>query len=279
MLPVILASVAAIAYGLSDFAGGFACRSAPVPAVMTTACATSSVAVAGLAVLHPGRLSVSGIALGVACGAVLSVGMAAFFTALARGPFAVVSPTTAVLAAALPVAVAAGRGDHLDSVQVLAVLTGLFAVWLISSGGSVAGAGGGAVGLAVLAGACFGAGYLALAGLAASGGYAEVAASRVTALTLVGVVAWRRRSRSGRGLSGSTLRLGLLVGLADSVAYVATVRAFGAGSLAPVAVVIALYPAVTVLLAARIAREPVHPHQRIGLVAALIACAGLGVSG
>jgi drug/metabolite transporter (DMT)-like permease len=66
-----------------------------------------------------------------------------------------------------------------------------------------------------------------------------------------------------------SLRLALLAGLLDTIANVATLVALQSSMLSLAGVLIALYPAATVLLAILVLRERVTRWQAIGMVLAL----------
>jgi drug/metabolite transporter (DMT)-like permease len=77
---------------------------------------------------------------------------------------------------------------------------------------------------------------------------------------------------------GVPLRLALIAAVLDTVANVATLLALQSGMLSLAGVLIALYPAATVLLAIVVLRERVTRSQALGMVAALLAVGMIAAS-
>ena len=116
------------------------------------------------------------------------------------------------------------------------------------------------------AGVAFGLYFLFIRNAAQAGGLWPLAVSRCTASLIVLVTAaWRGHRpvlpRAGRGLSGMALAAGA-GDVAASLLYVLAVRS---GPFALAAVITALYPAVTVLLARLVLGERMRAIQRAGL--------------
>jgi len=88
-----------------------------------------------------------------------------------------------------------------------------------------------------------------------------------SALTLGAAVLWRRRLGSER----PAYALAAAAGVLDSLAGVLFLLAARSGDLAVVAVITALYPAGTVLLARAVLAERIHRGQLAGLGAAALA--------
>ena len=112
----------------------------------------------------------------------------------------------------------------------------------------------------------FGLYFLFIRNAAQAGGLWPLAVSRCTACTIVLVTAaWRGHRpvlpRAGRGLSG----MALAAGAGDVAASLLYVRAVRCGPFALAAVITALYPAVTVLLATLVLGERMRAAQRVGL--------------
>jgi drug/metabolite transporter (DMT)-like permease len=134
-----------------------------------------------------------------------------------------------------------------------------------------------AIGTALLAGVGFGLYFVLLDRTAPASGLWPLVVSRAAAgLVVLGVaVATGMRGLPARG----TLRLAVLAGVLDAAANLAYLLAVRQGLLALVAVLTALYPAATILLARLVLGERTGSAQRIGLAVAgasvaLIALAG-----
>lgn len=95
--------------------------------------------------------------------------------------------------------------------------------------------------------------------------------ARISATVLVFVIA--ALSHNLRLPGGVPLRLAVLAGLLDTIANVAMLLALQASLLSLAGVLMALYPAATVLLAIVVLRERVTRWQSLGMVLALAAVA------
>jgi drug/metabolite transporter (DMT)-like permease len=186
---------------------------------------------------------------------------------------AVVAPISAVLSAGLPVAWGALSEGLPPAARLAGFALALLGIWLVAraGGGGQPETGRTGLGLALLAGVCFG-GFLVFMHLGARGGtFWPLAAARATALALsLGAALARGRAwRPGVG----ALPLVLLSGALDAGGNALFVLASQAGRLDVAAVLSSMYPASTVLLAAALLGERVRWAQAMGLAAALGAIA------
>jgi drug/metabolite transporter (DMT)-like permease len=136
------------------------------------------------------------------------------------------------------------------------------------------------VGIALLAGVGFGLYFVLLAQAPATSGGWPLLVSRVaSALVVVALAVGAGHQRRLGRLSGGVVRLAVLAGALDALANLAYLLAVRQGLLSLVAVVVALYPAATILLARLVLGERTGRAQRLGLAVAagsvtLIAWAG-----
>src|SRR6266545_2888320 len=152
----------------------------------------------------------------------------------------------------------------------LLIMLALLGIWLVAGTGAVVGARDG-LGLAVLAGCGFGIFFILVHRAGASAIFWPLVAARIGSLGLVLPIAIGRRQfpRPNQRL----LVLVLLSGALDVAGNAFFVLAGQAGRLDVAAILAALYPASTVLLAAVLLGERVMRVQLIGIVAALAAIA------
>lgn len=288
-MTVILGLAGAIAYGFSDFLGGFASRRVP-PIIVTAWVAVIGLVplVIGLAVVG-GRLSPSALVWGTVAGVSGSVGVLLLYTALAVGPMSVLSPLTSVVSAILPVAIGVlFLGSRLTGLGIGAVVTAIVAVVLVgivkdSSGARLTGRGLIAAGFA---GCGFGGLILAYSATSPADGLAPLVVARVVQVlvmwTGVGVFSLRaRRAEATPSSSGmrdwprGTWLLVAIGGVLDASANVFIQAALHSGdsasALPVVSVLNALYPVGTIILAAIVLRERLSRLQIGGLVLALAA--------
>ena len=183
----------------------------------------------------------------------------------------IVAPISAV-AAVIPFAVGVASGERPGPLQIVGIVLALAGVAVASrepahrGGGRAAG-----IGLALIAALGFGL-YFVFADWAAdeSVPYA-VATARGVSLLLAFVIALAVGAslRPGRGF----LPVLALVGLCDVGANMLFSLATTRGYLSIVAVLAALYPVVTVALAAIVLHERLAPTQRVGVAGALLGAA------
>ena len=138
----IFALAAALLYGSADFLGGVATRRARALAILP-ASTLAGLAVVLVAALAAGEtVSRTGLAWGVAAGAVGGIGLIVFYAGLAEGPMTIVAPTSALTATVLPVAVSIADGERASASVYAGALICLAAVVLVSTAGSPAAAAG-----------------------------------------------------------------------------------------------------------------------------------------
>lgn len=273
-VPLLMAGLAGVAYGVADFLGGLASTALRAERVVIVAqvlgLALTLVALPVVAASPSGADLAWGAAAGV-CG---GVGIAALYRALAIGPMNVAAPTAAVVGSVVPVGVGLSLGERPGRVALAGVACAILAVWLVGSA-THPDASPGRGRRAALVGALAGVG-LGLATVAfgrtseVAGLWPLVAAKAVAAGLLLPVagVGGRRGSWEGRGV-----RLALGAGLADALATILLVLAAQRGPLSLVGVLVSLYPASTVVLARLVLGERVGRAQAVGLGLAAAAVA------
>ncbi|MHA7985768.1 EamA family transporter [Rathayibacter sp. CAU 1779] len=268
----LLALVAAVGYGASDFLAGMAGRRTPV--ILVTA-VTLSVGLVFSAVVvvfvHGAGPTASVLLWGALSGVGSAVGTLALYQGFAVGSMSVVATVSGVLTVVIPAVVGVLIGNRLPVLGVLGVVAAIVAVALVSwtgGGGSAEGAQdqrrGGAL-YGILAGAAFALLFIALERAGSGSGAWPVAIGQLVACALIvpfAVGGFRAR----RGLPGSEWRLPLLAGVLGSAAALSYLASTGFGELVIIAVVTSMYPAVTVLLARFVLQERWNWLQRTGLV-------------
>lgn len=274
-MPVTLASTSAVAYGISDYLGGVASRRARALRVVSVSYPVSILLVAAAAVVAGGSPSAVGLAWGLTSGLASGIAVWSFYVALSRGPMSVISPITAVLAAAGPLAFGLAAGERPGSGAAAGMAVALVATVLASmegEHGSSAEHGRLTLPLlllSVVSGLAFAAFFVLLAQVPAGQGLWPVAASRVgaTVILLAAAVAARESFR----FPGRLIAVGVVIALFDAVANGAFYFAAQSGMLSLVSVIAALYPAFTVALAVTHGGERLRPVQMVGLLLAAVA--------
>jgi drug/metabolite transporter (DMT)-like permease len=270
VIAILLAALSAVVWGTGDFAGGKATQrtSALVSTVFSKAASVPLLLVYLVLLRMP--LRPASLPWGALAGLFGMLGMIVFYRALSGGAMSVVAPVSAVTSALVPLAVGLVIERSPGTLALVGVGCAIAAIGMVS----MAPRGEGSVvtprliGLALLAGLGFGLFFVCLsrAGAAAHGhaGLWPVLAAHTAALTLGGLLLWRRRVPLKA--DGRATRAWILVsGVFDMSANVLYLLAVQRGLLSIVAPLSSLYPVSTVLLAMLIDKERMRPIQLAGL--------------
>jgi drug/metabolite transporter (DMT)-like permease len=193
------------------------------------------------------------------------------YRALAIGIMAVVAPTTALCAVALPVLVAVLLGERPAPLAVAGIALGIASIVLVSRQPTAVPRAGhsSGVGTALASGVAIGLFLLTIARTASAAGMWPLLVARAVSVSLFGVAA---------GVLGRSLRLppaitALVVvgGIIDMLANALYMVAARQGPLSVVVTLSSLYPASTVLLARVVLGERLNSWQTGGVGCALAA--------
>jgi drug/metabolite transporter (DMT)-like permease len=260
--------VSAALYGTADFLGGLsAARWNAIRATAVSQLAGVPVVVVGLLVVDAPSVHASDLWWGLAAGVAGIVGIACYYHALSVGPMSVAAPVAAVVSAVIPLASGIAGGERPSALAVLGVAIGVTAVVLLSASSrreptpDVRRA----LLFAVLGGAGFGGFYALLGQASASSGLWPLVPERVLAAVVVVPVAILVRPSAS---SAGRLMLGVAAGLADMAANVLFLLATHRELLSLVGVIVAMYPASTVLLARWVLGERLRRSQLAGILLA-----------
>ncbi|MCX4864551.1 EamA family transporter [Streptomyces sp. NBC_00257] len=271
MLALLLALGSSLAYGCADFLGGLGARKAHVlRTVMIAAPASLAVELLLWPVLGA-SFSAGALGWGAASGVVSAAAFALLYRTLAIGPMNVLSPVTALVSAALPVGVGLLQGEHLGAAGLVGLPLALFAVVLVSAGHGAGSARPSrtALLLALGAGAAIALQLIFLHQAPSDSGVAPLIIGRAVSstVTLAAAGLLYRKLGSERPAYAMSAAAGVL----DSLANLMFLLAARSGDLTVVAVITALYPAGTVLLARGVLAERIHRGQLVGLGTAAVA--------
>jgi drug/metabolite transporter (DMT)-like permease len=267
---VVIALVGALVYGVADFAGGLATRRAAALAVVFSGQAAGVVLLAAVLLVVPGRFDPPSLAWGVGGGLCGALAVLVFYRALATGSMSVVAPLTAVTAAVVPVLGGVLLGERPSPIALVGVVLAVAAILLVSAERgrlpTLAMLRGQGVASALLAGAGFGMLFVLLSRAAPDSGFWPLVGARIASLALVaGIALVTRRSLLPRGAPAALV---VFSGVGDMAANVLFLLASRLGLLSIVGVLLALYPAGTVLLALAVLRERLAALQVVGLATA-----------
>lgn len=268
-MTVVLGLLAAILYGVGDFAGGIASRRHGAVTILLTSYPVGAVLMTALLPFFPGHLDTRVTVFGIAGGAAGLVGVIVLYTLMTIAPINIVSPVTAVLAAMVPVVVGVGIGERPRLAAWFGIAVGLAAVVLVSRTdethphGRIAPR---TIALALLSGLGFGMYFVFLARAGDGSGLWPLVISRISSALLIIPVA--RARGAFRLVRGPMLPVVLLAGACDAFANMAFLLASREGLLSLASVLTSLYPAATVILAVWLLHEHTSRTQRIGLALA-----------
>ncbi|AEW99028.1 EamA family transporter [Streptantibioticus cattleyicolor] len=278
MLALLLALGSSLAYGCADFLGGLGARKAHVlRTVMVAAPASLGVELVLWPVLGA-SFGPAALGWGAASGVASAAAFALLYRTLAIGPMNVLSPVTALVSAALPVGVGLLQGERLTAAGLVGLPLALAAVVLVSAGHGAGSARPSrtALLLAFGAGAAIALQLIFLHQAPTDSGVAPLIIGRAvsSAVTLTAAGIMRRRLGSEKPAYAISATAGVL----DSLANLLFLLAARSGDLTVVALITALYPAGTVLLARGVLAERIHRGQLVGLGTAAVAVSLLALT-
>ncbi len=272
-MAVLLSLLAALAWGSSDFAAGVSGRQIGAGlAALIVQLVALAVALVGVAFYSGAGPTAAVLSWGLAAGVGNAIGTLAIYRGFAVGQMSVVAPLSAVVAAVLPAIVGLALGERLSWLAVAGLITAIPAIGLVAwqrdphvEPGTRSG---------VIEDALSGAGFaLLMIGLsqARGAGAWPLVPGLALASLLVLPFGWRDRHqfRAVHPALWLVIAAGILGGLAELLFLVA----LGYGQLSIVAVLTALYPAATVLLARFVLGERWNTAQAVGLMVAALAVA------
>jgi drug/metabolite transporter (DMT)-like permease len=292
---VALGLGAAAVYGASDFFGASAARRLNLISATTFNYAIAMVVILVGVLVVGGTWSDRAAWTGIIGGFFAVLGLLAFYGVLAIGPMSLLSPIIALIQSAVPVAVSAITGQALTLTAWLAIGLAVVAILLLSPPPkrgrdhiSIRGAA-----LAVFSGLTLGLTLVVLDQAPKDSGVVpaawEIASGLVVLLAVLGFRAIRPRARwlavfeAGSGGAGLSARRAWIEsagsGVLTAVADCFVIIGLHLGNLAVVSVLIALYPVVTVILAAAILKERIGRLQYVGIALVIVASLILTASG
>lgn len=303
MLTALLSLTGAFVFGAADFLGGLAAKR--LGAVLATA-VSGLVGFVALGVAAPivgGAWTPADLWWGAAAGVAGAVAIGLLYACLAIGPMSILSPLTALVSAVVPMVWGLATGGSLGPLAYWALGIALVAVVLVGfvpERGAVRPSVAGIV-MGLGSGAAIGAFFIIIDQTSdESGLWPLLVNSAVTAaimFAVVGVLALRARSTTARmpraddptaaeasppsaadAARRAGLRIAIACGVVNAAANTLLLLGIRAGELAIAAVLGAMYPAGTILLAALVLKERIAPVQWAGLVLALVAAGMLAVA-
>ncbi|WP_193509375.1 DMT family transporter [Cryobacterium sp. BB736] len=293
MLTAVFGLSSALIFGAADFFGGLASkRISPIRVTAVSAVAGFVVLLVGLLII-PGEWSWSAVLLGGLSGVAGALAIVLLYGCLAIGPMSILSPLTALVSAFVPLTVGLLRGEQLPFFGYVGIGLALVAVVLVGFVREENAARPNLKGLLMALGSGLMIGvFLVVIDLTPDdSGLVPLVANRAVNASIMfavvgvlAVVAVRSRNSVSEptGMLKRGWRGGVWIaagaGLIDAVANALMLLGLRTGDLSVMSVLVALYPAGTIILAAIVLRERVTAGQVAGLVLALAAAALLALA-
>lgn len=282
MFAVLLAALASVSYGSSDFSGAMASKRTD-SAVVTVFSQLVSLLTLGLVllVLTPHAWTLRDLLWGCLGGLGVAVALTCFYRALAIGPMSTAAATTALVGALVPLVAGIAFGERPSAITMVGILASIPAAVLVSAGGAEGRASLGltprerfatrahqavTTRLSIIAGLGFGLFFVSLSRTSAESGLFPLVGARLASIVLLAVVLTGRRSWS-RPRRSSIAHI-VAAGVLDCAANAFYLTALQDGQLTWVAAIASLYPATTVLLAWVVLKERMTRVQLVGLALA-----------
>jgi drug/metabolite transporter (DMT)-like permease len=259
---VLLSLLAAASYGVADFVGGFTAKRVSAWTVALAAQVGGSLTTLVVALVIGGHPVAADLGWAVLGGLGNGLGTAFLYRGLASGRMGVVAPVSGVGAAVVPIVVGVGIGERPEILVWAGIALAIPAIALVAREPTAGSSAGGLVD-GLLAGLGFGGLFVALSRVGDDAGLLPLALNQAVAgVAIVAVAAalrapWLPRERRAA--------LGIVSGLLGATATGLFMVASRGGHLTVTAVLVSLYPAFTVLLAAFVVGERVQATQLWGL--------------
>ena len=264
-LGVIVALVAALVWGSGDYVGGRATRGHHPYQVLALVSLSGLVLmiVAALVRGEPWPDFTSTVWSAIA-GVAGGFGIAALYYGLATAEAAVVSPTSAVVGAILPVLIGTLTAGFPAPLKIFGMIAGVLGIWIVTRGPAPS-AGGSRNGLTLglIAGIGFGGFFISMAQVPREAVFSPLVVAKAVATTFALVVLFLRR------VSLPSLRanpVALVAGLLDAGGNVFYLVAAHMTRLDFAAVISSMSPVVTVVLAGTCGQQRVSRTQWLGVL-------------
>jgi drug/metabolite transporter (DMT)-like permease len=282
---IIFGLLSAFSYGYADFVGALAAKRIRALAATTYSFSVGLVLAIIFSLFIGADYSAQTIQAGIYAGIAAAVALSCLYAGLAIGPISIISPLTAVISAIIPVMADVASGQELSNFVVIAVVLILIAVVLVGfvPGDNVKLPSPLALAYSIGAGLGFSGIFLFLDSADSDSGLAVLVVMKAVGLVLLiaGLLAlWLKAPKSRYIEKIADYKLAwllLLAGFGDVLGNVTFLIATRSGALAIAAVLTALYPVGTILLARVFLKERIALSQGAGIVLALGACALLAI--
>ena len=225
-----------------------------------------------------GDPTIADIGWGLGAGVFGGLGLLTFYRGMATSRIAIVAPISAIGTAVFPAGVGLATGDRLAGLEIAGGFVGLIAIWLLSqtAGDEHRGTVANGVFYGLLTGIGFGGLLVGFAQLSADAGFWPLIPTRLAGIGILALLAaaTQKTLRVGSDVLRPVMAAGSL-GIIGNGIFILAARE---GPLALIAVLAALFPAATVVLARVVLEERLSPARVVGLATAITAVAMISVA-
>ena len=278
---LLLAAMSALVYGTADFLGGLCARKVPA---LLVALVSQIIGLATLllvvALWEPGDPLRSDWLWGALAGIGGGLGLAGFYRALAVGPMSIVAPVTAVMSALVPLVAGLAQGDRPSGLSWVGLAAAVPAIGLVSIASEEPGVrrvSTPTLLTSLAAGVAFGLFFVAFGQTRAEAELWPLVSARFASISMLALLTVAGRGGRPAG-SWAAARSGIVViagaGILDTVANGLYLLSTHSELLSLTAVLAAMYPVSTVLLARVVLHEK---FLRVQLVGMALAAAAVGM--
>lgn len=281
MTAILLAIVAALLLGVSDFSAARASRDTHVFTVVRTSVLTSTILSPLLLLVVDSQFGWRDSVFAAASGIFMILGLILVYRGYVVSRIGIVAPLSSVLIAAVPVLWDMVRGKPTATLSAIGMAVGVIAMWMTSyspgHGGSVANG----VLFGVTSGLSFGLAWVFMSGVSDAAGVSSIPVQRVAGLALLFVI-WALRDDPLVAPAGRARWYSMGAGTAGVVALAALQVAFQSvetSAAGPVSVASSQFGSITVLLAVVLNRERMRWWQAVGVCSTAVAVALIAAAG
>ena len=285
MLTIALGFATSLVYGFADFFGGLATRKINAMVVTLVSGVSGLLFLLAISPWLGLQLDGSSIFWGTMAGLFAAVAVTALYASLAIGPIAILSPLGAIVSALVPMVFGMFfRGETFTTVGIFALVGILIAVGLVGfvPGEDVRLPSAKGLILGLTAGASIGGILICVNQAPANSGITPIVflrgSSALVMAIILGALFLAKRNISSPEANAKSWKATMIAGVLDATANTMFLLAMRLGELTVVAVLIALYPLGTIVLARILLKEKIAKVQLAGVLLAL-SCSALLASG
>lgn len=281
MTAIVLAIVAALLLGVSDFSAARASRHTHVFTVVRTSVLTSTVLSPLLLLVVPSRFGMRDSLFAAASGIFMILGLILVYRGYVVSRIGIVAPLSSVLIAAVPVLWDVVRGSSPTALSAVGMAVGVLAMWATSYAPGHGGSAVSGVLFGITSGVSFGLAWVLMSGVSDEAGVSSVPLQRIAGLALLFAI-WAVRDDPVVAPAGAARWYSMGAGTAGVVALASLQVAFQSvdgSAIGPVSVASSQFGSITVLLAVVLNRERMRWWQALGVGATAVAVALIAAGG